>query len=65
MKKLKATEGMMLTQTADTPLEQRVFTKELYLAVNDSPENWTEITEENVRVMKNELELIIITEESV
>lgn len=42
---LEASEGYTLTQSADVPLLERILVKKVYLAVNDSPENWTEITD--------------------
>lgn len=42
---LEASEGFTLTQSADVPLLERILVKKVYLAVNDSPENWTEITD--------------------
>jgi len=42
---LIAAEGYTLTQSADVPLLERILDKKIYLAVNDSPENWTEITD--------------------
>ena len=39
LRKLTATEGMVLTNG-------EVYSKEVYLGCNDSPDNWYEITEE-------------------
>ncbi len=39
-------EGNYITQAADVNIEERVFSKEVFLAVNDSPSNWKEITED-------------------
>lgn len=38
MTKLEASEGMVLTNG-------EVFGREIYLGVNDSPDNWHEVTE--------------------
>lgn len=42
---LEASEGFTLTQSADVPLLERTLVKKVYLAVNDSPDNWAEITD--------------------
>lgn len=42
---LKADEGMALTQAADVSVCERIVTDTVYLAANDSPDNWKEITE--------------------
>lgn len=42
---LEASEGFTLTQSADVPLLERSLVKKVYLAVNDSPANWKEITD--------------------
>ena len=42
---LEAAEGYTLTQSADVPLLERTLVKKVYLAVNDSPDRWTEITD--------------------
>ncbi len=43
---LIADEGMMLTQAAEVPDNERTYTDKIYLAVTDSPENWCEATAE-------------------
>lgn len=47
-------EGMMLTQAADVPVEIRIITDRVYLAVNDSADNWREITNEEANAIRNE-----------
>jgi hypothetical protein len=48
LKKLTATEGYVLTNG-------EAYGKEIYLGVNDSPDNWHEITEEEyAEVLKAE-----------
>lgn len=42
---LKADEGMTLTQAGDVNIRDRIVTGTVYLAANDSPDNWKEITE--------------------
>lgn len=41
---LKADEGMTLTQAGDVNIRDRIVTGTVYLAANDSPDNWKEIT---------------------
>lgn len=38
------TEGNYLTQASLTNENERVFSEKIYLAVNDSPESWMEVT---------------------
>ncbi len=49
--KLTATEGMVLTNGY-------AYSKEIYLGVNDSAENWTEITEAEYNEIKYQFEVI-------
>ena len=44
-------EGYFLTQAEDINIMQRVFSKEIFLAVTDSPANWKEITEDEAEVI--------------
>lgn len=44
-------EGYFLTQAEDIDIMQRVFSKEIFLAVTDSPANWKEITEDEAEVI--------------
>lgn len=44
LRKLTPSEGMWLTRTDATT--DRVFTKEVFLGVNDSRENWRDATED-------------------
>lgn len=41
---LTPSEGMWLTQACDT--DNRVFSEQVILGVNDSPDNWREATEQ-------------------
>ena len=51
-------EGFKLTQAKDVPLEQRVFSDKVFLAVNDSPDNWMEIADEEAQeIIKQQEEL--------
>ena len=47
-------QGMMLTQAAEVGIESRIVTKCVCLAVNDSPDNWREITEEEADTISAE-----------
>lgn len=58
MRTLEATEGNMLTQSEDVPVQNRVFTSKVYLAVNDYPYNWKEISMEEVERYKEELRIL-------
>jgi len=53
---LEASEGYTLTQSADVPLMERILVKKVYLAVNDSPDNWTEITDAEAEEIKRQQE---------
>lgn len=55
MRILEATEGNVLTQSKDAPVQNRILTYKVYLAVNDSPDNWKEISEEEAERYKEEL----------
>ena len=44
LRKLTPSEGMWLTRTDATT--DRVFSKEVFLGINDSPDNWREATEQ-------------------
>ena len=51
--KLTASEGMTLTNG-------QAFGKEIYLGVNDTPENWREITDaEAEEILEKESEVLI------
>lgn len=55
---LQPSEGYTLTQSADVEIEERILSKKVFLAVNDSPDNWKEITDEeaeNIRIQQEEL----------
>ena len=47
LRKLTASEGMTLTNGD-------IYGKEIYLGVNDSPDNWHEITDEEYNVIMAE-----------
>lgn len=57
LRKLTAAEGMTLTNG-------EAFGKEVYLGINDSPDNWHEITDEEATAIEQaQLEAAGITEE--
>ena len=57
---LQPNEGYTLTQANDEiDIKDRVLSKKVYLGVNDSPNNWKEITDEDaelIRIEQNKLE---------
>lgn len=55
MRILEATEGNVLTQSKDVPVQSRILTYKVYLAVNDSADNWKEISEEEAEKYKEEM----------
>lgn len=52
---LEPMEGW-LTQKENVEIQNRVFSKKVFLAVNDSVDNWKEITEEGYAAYQVELE---------
>ncbi|GEM_PF-1317778 len=44
LRTLTPAAGCFLTQAGDVPAQERVVSEKVYLAVNDAPENWREIT---------------------
>ena len=55
---LTAAEGHFLTQANLENVEGAVISTKVYLAVNDAPENWKEITAEEAEAIKAEQERI-------
>lgn len=57
---LQPNEGYTLTQANDEiEIKDRVLSKKVYLAINDSQNNWKEITDEDaelIRIEQNKLE---------
>lgn len=43
LRTLTPAAGCFLTQAGDVPVQERVVSENVYLAVNDEPENWREI----------------------
>lgn len=55
---IEPSEGFTLTQSADVDLENRTLSKKVFLAVNDDPSNWKEITDaeaDEIRLQQKEL----------
>lgn len=52
---LEPMEGW-LTQAQESEIQNRVFSKKVFLAINDSIDNWKEITEEEYVAYQIELE---------
>lgn len=44
--------GYYITQAQEVEPELRVFSKQVFLAVNDDPSNWKEITEDEAEAIK-------------
>ena len=53
-------EGKWLTQNSEVSATERVFSKKVFLAVNDSPSNWRECDD----AYKAEIEVLIKDAES-
>lgn len=53
-------EGKWLTQNSEVEPDERVFSKKVFLAVNDSPSNWRECDD----AYKAEIEALIKDSES-
>ena len=56
---LKPNAGCLLTQSADVELQNRVFSEEIWLASNDSPNNWKDISIEEAEQIKKQQEELI------
>ena len=51
---LQPSEGYTLTQSKDVEVQDRILSKKIFLAVNDSPDNWKEITDAEAEAIKAE-----------
>lgn len=49
-------ENGWLTQTENVEIQDRVFSKKVFLAVTDTIDNWKEISEEQYQLYQIELE---------
>ena len=55
---LEPTDGHTLTQSGEVEIQERILSKKVFLAVNDHPNNWTEITDaeaDEIRAKQQEL----------
>ena len=55
---IEPNDGYTLTQSADVELQNRIFSKKVFLAVNDSASNWKEITDEEADKLREEQEIL-------
>ena len=55
---IEPSEGFTLTQSADVDLENRILSKKVFLAVNDDPSNWKEITDTEADEIRSQQEAI-------
>ena len=53
---IEPSEGYTLTQSKDVEVKNRILSKKIFLAVNDSPDNWKEITDAEAEAIKAEQE---------
>ena len=53
---LQPSEGYTLTQSKDVEVQDRILSKKIFLAVNDSPDNYKEITDKEADEIKAEQE---------
>ena len=51
---IEPSEGYTLTQSADVEVKDRILSKKIFLAVNDSPDNWKEITDKEADEIRAE-----------
>lgn len=55
--------GHTLTQANEVNIEDRILSKKVYLAINDNPSNWVEITDDEALIIEGEQEKIKIEKE--
>lgn len=55
---IEPNDGFTLTQSADVELRERIFSKKVYLAVNDKASNWKEITDAEADKLREEQEIL-------
>ena len=55
---IEPSDGYTLTQSADVELRDRIFSKKVYLAVNDKASNWKEITDAEADKLREEQEIL-------
>lgn len=49
---IQPTSGYILTQSSDIDLKDRIFSEKIFLGINDSIDNWKEITIEEANNLK-------------
>ena len=59
IRSITPSEGKVLTQTAEVPLEKRLFTSLVILGKNETMYSWKEITTEEAEELKKEKEKLI------
>lgn len=59
---LTSATGFTLTQSAPVDLQDRIFSKKLYLGKYDKPENYKEITDTEAEILRKELEDLLKAE---
>ena len=53
---IEPSEGYTLTQRKDVEVQDRILSKKIFLAVNDSPDNYKEITDKEADEIRAEQE---------
>ena len=53
---IEPSEGYTLTQSKDVEVRDRILSKKIFLAVNDSPDNYKEITDKEADEIRAEQE---------
>ena len=61
---IEPSEGFTLTQSAEVETEYRVLSKKVFLAVNDDPSNWKEITDTEADEIRLQQEAIAKAKEN-
>lgn len=61
---IEPSEGYTLTQSAEVDIEYRVLSKKIFLAVNDSLDNWKEITDAEADEIRLQQEAIAKAKEN-
>ena len=51
---IEPSEGYTLTQSKEVEVRDRILSKKIFLAVNDTPDNWKEITDAEAEAIKAE-----------
>lgn len=51
---IQPSDGHILTQSSDIDLKDRIFSEKIFLGINDSIDNWKEITIEESEKLKTQ-----------